>query len=134
MRKLLIILSIFTLASCSSDTFPNKNWYGKHLTLVEMMGTPVQTSGSPNDAHLIFNSENSLINGSGGCNRITGEYEIDKDKAIRFSKVSATRMACQNMNFESRFLDLLDQVRYYDFDEETMLLQNGRKETILKLK
>lgn len=133
MKKILIILSLFICASCSSDSFPSKKWYGKHLTLVEMTGTPVQTSGSPNDAHLIFNSENGLINGSGGCNRIFGEYSLDKKKAIRFSEIGATRMACQNMNFENRFLDVLDQVRYYDFEDNTMLLQNGRRETILKL-
>ena len=133
MRKVLIILSIFVLASCSSDSFPSKNWYGKHLTVVEMMGTPVQTSGTTTDAHLIFNSENGIINGSGGCNRIFGDYRLDKKKSIRFSEVGATRMACQNMNFETRFLDLLDQVRYYDFEGNVMLLQNGRRETILKL-
>lgn len=133
MKKLFYILSIFILSSCSSNSFPNKNWYGKHLTVVEMMGTPVQTSGSLNDAHLIFNSENGLINGSGGCNRIFGDFVLDKRKSLRFSEIGATRMACQNQSFENRFLDLLDQVRYYGFEDNLMLLKNGRKDVILKL-
>ncbi|WP_192347581.1 META domain-containing protein [Algoriphagus sp. Y33] len=133
MKKLLYVLFVFILAACSSSSFPGKNWYGRHLTVVEMMGNPVQTSGSPNDAHLIFNSENSLINGSGGCNRIFGDFVLDKRKSLRFSDVGATRMTCQNQTFENRFLDLLDQVRYYDVDGEMLLLKNGRKEVILKL-
>lgn len=133
MKNLLYVLSIFLLASCSSTSFPGKSWYGKHLTVVEMMGTPVQTSGSTSNAHLIFNSQNGVVNGSGGCNTIFGEYKLDKKKSIRFSEVGATRMACQNMNFENRFLDLLDQVRSYEIDDNMMLLKNGRKEVILKL-
>ncbi|MCE7056318.1 META domain-containing protein [Algoriphagus sp. AGSA1] len=58
---------------------------------------------------------------------------LDRKNAIRFSEVGATRMACQNMNFENRFLDLLDQVRYYEFKDNMMLLKNGRKDVILKL-
>lgn len=134
MKNILFALTLLIFASCSSESFPSKDWYGKHLTVVEMMGTPVQTSGSPSDAHLIFNSENGLINGSGGCNRIFGNYSLDKNKSIRFSEIGATKMACQNMNFESRFLDLLDQVRYYEFKDDMMLLKSGRKDVILKLK
>lgn len=133
MRKLLYILFIFILAACSSSSFPGKNWYGRHLTVVEMVGTPVQTSGSPNDAHLIFNSENGLINGSGGCNRIYGDFSLDNRKSLRFSDVGATRMTCQNQTFETRFLELLDQVRYYDTEGDMMLLKNGKKDVILKL-
>lgn len=133
MKNLLLILSIFLLARCSSGSFPNEKWYGKHLTVIEMMGTPVQTSGLPSDAHLIFNSENEIVNGSGGCNRIFGRFELNKNKSIRFLEVGSTQMACQNMSFEKRFLDLLDQVRYYDFKDTKMLLKNGRKEVILEL-
>lgn len=134
MKNIIFIFSLLIFASCSSSSFPSNNWYGKHLLLVEMMGTPVQTSGSLYDAHLIFNSENGLINGSGGCNRIFGGYTLGKKKSLRFSEIGSTRMACQNMNFETRFLDLLDQVRYYDVEEDTMLLKNGKKEVILKLR
>lgn len=133
MKNLLFVLTLLIFVSCSSDSFPGKNWYGKHLTVVEMMGTPVQTSGTTNDAHLIFNEQNGVVNGSGGCNRIFGDYTLDKKKSIRFSEIGATRMACQNMNFENRFLDLLDQVRYYEFKDNMMLLKSGRKDVILKL-
>lgn len=133
MKYLLYLIAAFILASCSSDSFPTNKWYGKHLTVVEMTGTPVQTSGSTSDAHLIFNSENGVINGSGGCNRIFGHYDLDRKNAIRFSEVGATKMACQNMDFENRFLDLLDQVRYYEFKDNMMLLKNGRKDVLLKL-
>jgi len=133
MKNLLYLISLVALVSCSSQSFPDKNLYGKHLTVVEMMGTPVQTSGSLNDAHLIFNSQNGLINGSGGCNRVFGNYTLDKKKSIRFSEIGATRMACQNMNFETRFLNLLEQVRYYEIEDNMLLLKDGKKDVVLKL-
>ncbi|MEB2783136.1 META domain-containing protein [Algoriphagus persicinus] len=133
MKKLIYILFVFMLAACSSHSFPAKNWYGKPLTVIEMMGTPVQTSGAPIDAHLIFNSENGLINGSGGCNRIYGDFSLEKRKSLRFSDIGATRMTCQNQTFEDRLLELLDQVRYYDTEGDLMLLKNGKKDVLLKL-
>ncbi len=132
MKKLLYIFSILILASCSSKSFPGKNWYGKQLTVVEMMGNPVQTSGSQNDAHLIFSTDNGL-GGSGGCNRIYGSFTQGKRKSLRFNEIGTTRMACQNQNFENRFLDLLNQVRYYEIADNAMLLKNGKKNVILKL-
>ena len=133
MKNLLYLITLVALVSCSSQTFPDKSWYGKHLTVVEMLGTPVQTSGSINDAHLIFNAQNGLINGSGGCNRVFGNYTLDKKKSIRFSEIGATRMACQNMNFETRFLNLLEQVRYYEIEDNMLLLKDGKKDVVLKL-
>ncbi|REG87026.1 META domain-containing protein [Algoriphagus antarcticus] len=133
MKNIFFVLTLLIFASCSSSSFPNENWYGRHLAVVEMMGTPVQTSGSPNDAHLIFNSQNGLINGSGGCNRIFGDFSLDKRKSMRFSEIGATRMTCQSQPFENRFLELLDQVRYYEIEGDMMLLKSGKKDVILKL-
>lgn len=133
MKNLLYILSFFALISCSSKSYPDAKWENKQWTLVEIMGVPVQTSGSVQDANLVFDADDHQISGSGGCNRIFGPYEIGKKNSLRFGDIGATRMACQNTAFENKFLETLKSVRYFQQTGGQLLLKNGEKDIILKL-
>lgn len=133
MKNLLYILSIFALISCSSKSFPDSKWENKQWTLVEIMGVPVQTSGSAQDAHLIFDADDHQVTGSGGCNSIFGSYEIGKKNTLKFGEIGATRMACPNTAFENKFLETLKSVRYFQQSGGQLLLKNGEKDIILKL-
>lgn len=133
MKNLLYILSLFALISCSSKSYPDKKWENKQWTLIEIMGVPVQTSGSAQDAHLVFDAGDHQISGSGSCNRIFGPYEIGKKNTLKFGNIGATMMACQNTAFENKFLETLKSVRYYEQSGGQLLLKNGEKKVILKL-
>ncbi|RAI94797.1 META domain-containing protein [Algoriphagus yeomjeoni] len=133
MKKIFFAFTLLILASCSSKSYPDKNWVGKQWTLVEIMQVPVQTSGSEQDAHLIFDSRQSMISGTGGCNRIFGSYEIGKKNVLEFDEIGSTRMACQDSPFENKFLEVLKSVRYYQVSAGELLLKNGKKDVILKL-
>lgn len=100
---------------------------------MEIAGVPVQTSGTANDAHLIFNARENQITGSGGCNRIFGPYEIEKKNSLRFGDIGASRMSCQNSAFENKFLETLNSVRYYQQTGGQLILKDGDKRTIIKL-
>lgn len=100
---------------------------------MEITGVPVQTSGTANDAHLIFNARENQITGSGGCNRIFGPYEIEKKNSLRFGDIGASRMSCQNSAFENKFLETLNSVRYYQQTGGQLHLKDGDKRTIIKL-
>ncbi|WP_268033445.1 META domain-containing protein [Algoriphagus sp. PAP.12] len=132
MKNLLYLSALLFVFSCSSKSFPDAKWEGKQWTLVEISGIPVQTSGSEKDAHLVFDSRDKEVTGSGGCNRIFGPYEIDKKNVLRFGEMGATRMACQDSPFENKFLETLKSVRYYEYSEGELLLKNGDKKVILK--
>jgi heat shock protein HslJ len=133
MKNLFYILSFFALVSCSSKSYPDAKWENKQWTVVEITGVPVQTSGSVEDAHLVFDAEDHQITGSGSCNRFFGPYEMGKKNAIRFGNIGATMMACQNSAFENKFLETLKSVRYYELGGGQLVFKNGEKKIILKL-
>ncbi|SFA79472.1 META domain-containing protein [Algoriphagus aquimarinus] len=135
MRNLTLVLIAvlaFAFASCSSKNYPDADWTNRQWTLVEIMKIPVQTSGSEDDAHLVFDSRGKTFSGSGGCNRIFGPYEIGDKQTFKFGEVGATRMACQDLPFENKFLETLKSVRYYQLSAGELLLKNGAKDVILR--
>jgi heat shock protein HslJ len=82
----------------------NTNW-----RLTSLGDTPVTaTSPAP---HITLDQASRRVNGSGGCNRITGSYELDGNR-LRFSHMAATLMACAaGLDTEKAFLHALEQVR-----------------------
>lgn len=133
MKNILFAFILLIFASCSTKSYPDKKWDGKQWTLVEIMQVPVQTSGSEQDAHFIFDSRQKTITGTGGCNRIFGSYEIGKKNILELGEIGSTRMACQDSPFENKFLEVLKSVRYYQVSAGELLLKNGKKDVILKL-
>jgi heat shock protein HslJ len=130
---IVVLLLIGIFSSCKS-TFPDTKWANKQWTAVEMSGVPVQTSNSPQDAHLFFNAAEKLVNGNGSCNRIYGPYEIGKKNSLKFGNLASTMMACQNQAFENKYLEVLRSVRYYQLSGGELWLKDGKKRVILKLR
>lgn len=56
---------------------------------------------------LEFNLTEKKIYGHTGCNNINGMIEVKGNK-IQFGRLATTRMACKNMDFESKYLQKLD--------------------------
>lgn len=127
----LMLLGI--LSSCKSS-FPDATWTNKQWTVVEMLGVPVQISNTPQDAHLIFNAGEQMVNGSGSCNRIFGPYEMGKKNRLKFGNLASTMMACQNQDFEKKYLEILKTVEYYEVAENELWLKNDKKEVVIKLR
>lgn len=136
MKTKLIIIALMLLGTFSSckSSFPDATWTNKQWTVVEMLGVPVQTSNSPQDAHLIFNSNDKMVNGSGSCNRIFGPYEIGKKNSLSFGNLASTMMACQNQAFENKLLETLKSVERYQVTGGELWLKDSRKRVILKLR
>jgi copper homeostasis protein (lipoprotein) len=100
-------VSISPRESCDS---PLRGTYWK---LVRLGDTPVPAAEKRHEAHLIFAADELRISGSGGCNRLTGNFDLDGDK-MRFSQVADTRMACPaGMDQEQRFLRSFEKVDRY---------------------
>ncbi len=132
MRQSIYLLFFVLLAACSSKSFPDSTWEGKQWTLVELRGVPVQTSGTGDDANIRFETRTKSISGTGGCNRIYGDYVIEKKNVLRFGEIISTERACQNSPFENTFLETLKSVRYYEQTAGELLLKNGERRVILK--
>jgi len=86
---------------------------GSHWALAELNGKPVP-AGLPQEAYLEFQAEPRRVSGSGGCNRISGEYERDGDR-LSFKPLASTRRACigGGMDTEDAFLAALTSVRAF---------------------
>jgi putative lipoprotein len=74
-----------------------------HWTLVELNGKPVEAGSTAKEAYFELNSNDKRLQGSSGCNRMTGGYETKGDE-LQVSKVVMTRMACvKGMEIEAEF-------------------------------
>ena len=72
----------------------------------------VPAAGGPREAWIELDSRTKRLNGSGGCNRMSGGYETDGGN-LRFGAIAATRMACADMRTETEFFRALGQTRRY---------------------
>jgi putative lipoprotein len=91
----------------SSSPEPLENTYWK---LTDLGNTRVQASSQQKEPNFILDSETRRVSGSGGCNRLTGSYELNEDH-LKFSQMASTMMACpEGMETEKVFLQALEQV------------------------
>ena len=132
MKYLFVVAFAVVLINCSPKLSPDAVWGRQHWTVVEMKGVPVQQSGGRRDAHIVFEVADRKFRGNGGCNQISGNYSLDK-KEIHFTEVIATKMSCEDIEFENVFLNELSRVDRYEVTGDEMRLKR-RQETLLVLR
>jgi len=129
--SLILFLAIISF-ECTPRLSPDAGWGHQNWVLVEMKGVPVQQSGGRRDAHIVFEVAEKRFTGNGGCNQINGNYTLDKNE-IKFTDVIATKMACNDIEFENAFLSALGSIDRYEVNGNALLLKK-RKETVLVLR
>lgn len=133
MKFLIGLTFAVALSNCSPKLAPDAGWGGRQQwTVVEMKGVPVQQSGGRRDAHIVFEVVDRTFRGNGGCNQISGNYNLDK-KEIHFTDIVATKMSCDDINFENVFLNELGRVDRYEVNGDELRLKR-RQETLIVLK
>ena len=79
-----------------------------------------------------FNDKGEFA-GQGACNRIFGSYTTSKTRALTFSGIASTRMACHDMATEGAFVELLERATHYEIDGNMLLIRcNGEMQAILQ--
>jgi heat shock protein HslJ len=74
------------------------------------------------EPHFILNSQLRRVIGSGGCNRITGSYDLNGRRLV-FSQMAGTMMAClAGMETETAFLRALNRVATWKITEQKLEL------------
>ncbi|HEU4636492.1 MAG TPA: META domain-containing protein, partial [Edaphobacter sp.] len=100
--------------------------------LTDIAGTPVRPNDHQREAHLIFSAQDDRVSGSGGCNRLSGTYEV-RDASMRFGGVASSRMACTTgMELESKFLGALEQVRRWKISGRELQLTDDDGRPLLR--
>ena len=111
--------------ACNKKLSPDRTWANTRWVLIEMKGVPVQLSNTRRDAYISFNADEKRFNGNGGCNQVSGNYSIDKNK-IDFTEVISTKMSCDDIGFEQVFLATLDKVNRFEEKDIRLMLKNDK--------
>jgi len=66
------------------------------------------------EAWITLQAKDHRASGSGGCNKISGSYQLTGNQVLSFGALAATRKACESgMDVESKFLAALEATRSY---------------------
>ena len=131
--KTIVFIAVALIAfNCSPKMSPDAAWANQRWVLTTMKDVPVQQSGGRRDAFIRFNVTEKKFSGNGGCNQINGNYTLDKNE-IRFTDVIATKMSCNDIEFENTFLSTLSSIDRYEMNGTDLLLKKKR-ETLLVLR
>ena len=112
-----------------TDTKPDRELTNTYWKLTALRGQPVKTRDHQREAHIILQTDNHRIVGSGGCNRLMGGYGL-QGNTVDFSKIASTQMACvEGMEQETAFFQVLQGTRTWKIQGDTLELldESGAK-------
>ena len=104
---------------------------GQRFTLREINGNPILQG----ERNCMMQFEKSgKFSAYAGCNNMSGKYSaMSNDKAVKFSQVAATRMACPDMTNEQQFMKALDVAVLYSFDGAELIFTKADGTVLLRL-
>ncbi len=105
----------------SGDSAP---LFGRRWRLTEVGGTAVRTT----KPYIELERGAQRFTGDGGCNRISGGFEVD-GATLRFSRVISTRRACidnEVQRVETEFLRRLERTTAFQIQGDRLRLYAGR--------
>ena len=110
--------------------------YGKPLEETEWQ--LVQCEGhdvTPSEKFTLVFAKDGVVSGLAECNRLTGRYKENEAGKMQIMQVGSTRMMCQDMQMEQRFLTVLQNVTDYKMDGPMlMLICDGEMSLIFQAK
>lgn len=106
----------------------NQEWI-----LTELHQQPVQTDTGGKNPYLLLKSETNKVSGNGGCNSFSGNYSLD-GKMLRFSDFISTKMACDKLDMEYKFLNTLKQCFSFQIINDTLVLYDEQGQSIALFK
>lgn len=111
----------------SSADEPLRETYWK---LIELDGKPVTAADQQQEAHLIFRTQDRRLTGSGGCNRLMGNYLVE-GSSMHLKGIASTMMAClHGTETEQAFIGALNKVESWKISGKYLELF-GAGETLL---
>ena len=119
-----LILSVVTLTGCcqkcrksrEAATRPIQNivWH-----LVQFQGEPVNVEGH---FEILFAADGT-VSGVGACNRFFGTYNVpNPNGVISIGNLAVTKMMCPDIDLETRFINAMQRVHLYQFDDKCLYL------------
>ena len=101
--------------------------------LTELMGKPIPRKGEDRqDPSLRFVREGNKVSGFGGCNQFGGGFKLADGNRLQFTQVFATQMACEDMDIETEFLEVLDRTDSFHLADGILTLLRARMAPLAK--
>ncbi|MDR0364639.1 MAG: copper resistance protein NlpE N-terminal domain-containing protein [Bacteroidales bacterium] len=118
-KKISGVLALnYILLKKEFDGISNRRW-----KLTELSGKAI----TDNKAFITIDTKEGRAFGNGGCNNFTAAYELDEATGrLRFSKIATTQMACIDMETETAFLEILENIDNYSMNGEKMTLNKAK--------
>ncbi len=99
--------------------------------LIELNGKKVRQKGDK--AYFIkLNSNDGKFNGYAGCNTFSGNYVMPLPRALAFTNIVLTRMACPNMELETQVLAMIETVDNYRIKSDILYLRKTKMTIVAK--
>lgn len=92
--------------------------------LVELWGKPV--ADTERHPFIQLHSKDGRMSGFGGCNSLSGAYDLKTGMRLRFTNMAATMMACPDMELEREFFNVLNMTDNFACDGKTLFLHKAR--------
>ena len=137
MRLILILmLAAGIFSACKSSKKTNgtgsSDITDKYWKLTSIMGKPVgQPSSIGKEMYITLNKAGNTLQGNGGCNSFNGKYELKDGGVISFTGITATLMACPDMEKESEFLKAIESADNYTINGNILQLNKARMAPLL---
>lgn len=101
----------------SLSSFENTYW-----KVTKISGKKVEVLKNMREPYVIFDSTKRRVKGFGGCNNITGAYEL-KNGSLKIEKLASTRKMCiQVADIENYLLKALKSAKKFEINGEKMKL------------
>ena len=95
--------------------------------LTELEGQEI-TGNKDNHVYFTLNANENRIQGFSGCNTFMGEYNLNENNRISFSKLASTRMACFDTPVaENEVLKVFELADNYSFKDNLLMLNIGKR-------
>lgn len=130
MKKYFAAAALLVMTACGGPAVENKPLEGTQWKLSTMEGITAEAINKvPDFFTLKLNAADTMISGRTNCNRFFGKYHLD-GKELEFSKMGMTRMACMDMQHETAFVNMLDQVDSYTIKGDELQLFNDQNDVL----
>ena len=107
----------------------------KYWKLTELYGKPVIVDSTyQKEPHIIFKDDGNRFIGNGGCNNISGSYELKNPNRVSISQAISTQMACPHMDIETQFLKALQAADSYTIVADMLVLNKARMAPLARFK
>lgn len=114
--------SEYTLMKTNSGNPTEHYW-----SLVELNGNPVSPNMPDGKPHILFHGSTGKADGSGGCNRFSGNFELRSPSQILISALASTRKACPPGGVENEFFKTIEGISNYEVGDDKMTLRRDGK-------